>query len=895
MKTTMAELTVLMVAEKPSLALAIATHLCGGVEVHTRSNGATPVHEFPGRFRGRACRFRVTAVKGHVYSLDFLPEFQSWEDCEPAELFDAGTLKSPTSGAVAGHVQREARGCSHLVLWLDCDREGENICFEVMHLAVPSLSSAGGRQVWRARFSAVSEVAVRRAMETLAEPNEAEASAVDARQELDLKVGVAFTRFQTRHFHERHRRLDGSTISYGPCQTPTLGFVVQRHVEILSFVSDPFWKIELALLAGGGAHAGEQFDVAWARERLFDQKATAVLCKLVAAAKRAVVAEVVHAEETLRRPEGLNTVTLLKVASAALGLGAQHTMRVAESLYMDGYISYPRTESTAYPPGFDFATTLRDQVEHPEWGVHAAWLLDGNMVRPRGVDAGDHPPITPVRAATSVPGGSDGWRVYSFIAKQFLASLCPDAKLATTKATFEAAGERFGARGRTLVDAGWLEVLPHRAPAEVALPALAVGETLAIAKCELVEGATAAPEPISEAELIGAMEAHGIGPDASIPQHIGNIEARRYAKMGPGRRLSPTPLGLALIQGYRRIDPELVLPTVRSHVERQLELVAKGEARRAAVVAHCLGEFRLKFDHLVRTISRMDELFEASFGGGGGDGEGGGGGGGGPPPKPFTRCGRTGRYLTLLSSRPARLHNALTEEVWALPQGGLYKIYPGELSCARCGFGLALFLPRSAEPRAYPLCPRCYNEPGGEAPPPASDAKVTACPLPEDHPSVAPLRVCACPETAHEGGVMLLDPLGAPNWRLVSSRGRHVVKLPPFINKVSVGAPCGCAGSCRKLIVEFHRERTPLADGATTHSGCLLSDELLQALTESAAEAPGSKGKGRGGGKGKGGRGGGKGGKGEGRGKGEGGKGKGGKGEGRGGGKGGRGRGRDEY
>ena len=164
MKTTMAELTVLMVAEKPSLALAIATHLCGGVEVHTRSNGATPVHEFPGRFRGRACRFRVTAVKGHVYSLDFLPEFQSWEDCEPAELFDAGTLKSPTSGAVAGHVQREARGCSHLVLWLDCDREGENICFEVMHLAVPSLSSAGGRQVWRALLGG-EQVAVRRAME----------------------------------------------------------------------------------------------------------------------------------------------------------------------------------------------------------------------------------------------------------------------------------------------------------------------------------------------------------------------------------------------------------------------------------------------------------------------------------------------------------------------------------------------------------------------------------------------------------------------------------------------------------------------------------------------------------------------------------------------------------
>ena len=487
----MSEMTVLMVAEKPSLALAIATHLCGGVEVHTRSNGATPVHEFPGRFRARACRFRVTAVKGHVYSLDFLPEFQSWEDCEPAELFDAGTLKSPTSGAVAGHVQREARGCSHLVLWLDCDREGENICFEVMHLAVPSLSSAGGRQVWRARFSAVSEVAVRRAMETLAEPNEAEASAVDARQELDLKVGVAFTRFQTRHFHERHRRLDGSTISYGPCQTPTLGFVVQRHVEILSFVSDPFWKIELALLAGGGAHAGEQFDVAWARERLFDQKATAVLCKLVAAAKRAVVAEVVHAEETLRRPEGLNTVTLLKVASAALGLGAQHTMRVAESLYMDGYISYPRTESTAYPPGFDFATTLRDQVEHPEWGVHAAWLLDGNMVRPRGVDAGDHPPITPMRSATEGSvGGGDAWRLYNAIARHFIGSLSPDARYETTRLELRSCpgvgpalpgdGEAFSAVGKRVVEAGFTKVMEHLAIEEESLPPYKEGEEVAL-------------------------------------------------------------------------------------------------------------------------------------------------------------------------------------------------------------------------------------------------------------------------------------------------------------------------------------------------------------------------------------------------------------------------------
>jgi DNA topoisomerase-3 len=75
----------------------------------------------------------------------------------------------------------------------------------------------------------------------------------------------------------------------------------------------------------------------------------------------------------------------------------------------------------------------------------------------------------------------------------------------------------------------------------------------------------------------------------------------------------PTELGVTLVRGYQLIDPELCRPQVRAHVEKQIDLVAKGEADKDAVVAHCLEEFRSKFAFFVAHIARMDALFEASF------------------------------------------------------------------------------------------------------------------------------------------------------------------------------------------------------------------------------------------------------------------------------------------
>jgi DNA topoisomerase III len=167
-------------------------------------------------------------------------------------------------GDLLKNLERLAHGKSELVLWLDCDREGEAIAFEVIDV----IRQVNPRiAISRARFAAVTRADVLRAYENLVEPNQREADAVNYRIEMDFRMGCAFTRIQTLAFSKGFRAKDHMVISYGPCQFPTLGFVVDRYLEIKYFKPEKYWVIKASIILSEKA----QVELRWERTSTRDQ------------------------------------------------------------------------------------------------------------------------------------------------------------------------------------------------------------------------------------------------------------------------------------------------------------------------------------------------------------------------------------------------------------------------------------------------------------------------------------------------------------------------------------------------------------------------------------------------------------------------------------------------
>ena len=360
------------------------------------------------------------------------------------------------------------------------------------------------------------------------------------------------------------------------------------------------------------------------RGRIFERKKALEIKEGLKAVKMAKVVAVKTERKSLQRPQALNTVEMLKSASTGLGMSPHHTMQIAERLYMQGYISYPRTETTKYPPNFDLNGALKDIKGNSPWAGEVDSLIKEGFSHPEGgKDVGDHPPITPMRLASEYDLSGDSWRLYDFICRYFVGSLMPNCKYLRTQVTLSVGGELFECSGRRVVVPGFTSVMHWRTIAEEggedekeSLPAKL--ETLQDQEIELTEvnlreGETTPPDYLTESDLIEQMEKLGIGTDASMAVHISNICDRRYTSVQGNRRfMVPSNLGIVVIHGYQKIDPELALPTLRSAMEKKITLIAEAKAKDTSILEEELKIYSSKFVNLTEKVRRsMYELLNS--------------------------------------------------------------------------------------------------------------------------------------------------------------------------------------------------------------------------------------------------------------------------------------------
>ena len=630
-----------------------------------------------------------TSVTGHLMEVDFPSSHQSWETVAFASLFTAplvhSVIKDKTD--LLHTLQREARNAEWLILWLDCDREGENIAFEVVHTALQVKASL---RVLRARFSALIPADILHALTSLTTPNRHLSDAVDARQEIDLRVGAAFTRFQTLLLRGLGSVV-GGVVSYGPCQFPTLGFVVDAFKRRMAFVRERYWSVGMEW--GSAAVEGGVCAFKWARGRVFDHIACIVLYEMICESDAVRVERIDSSERKRRRPLPLSTVEMQKRLSSHAHLTAARSMDVAEKLYQRGLISYPRTETDKYKEGTDMQQLLITLTSLPgDCGPYAQHLLTTGFVYPSdgGHDDGAHPPIHPTKADTSLAG--DEKTVYEFVVRHFLACCSADAVGQETDVTVRCSpsGEGFSARGLMVTHRNYLDVYRYDRWYGHVIPVFTQGQLLQGVRLSLTEGQTVPPPLLTESDLIACMDRHGIGTDATIAQHIDTIQKRKYVTCAQ-RTFIPTPLGLGLVEGYEEMGLSLGSPALRAHMEGLMKEVGEGRKGKDEVVREVVEDMK----NLLETVQerkevlcdkveeemmrgstpelrvllqglplRDDEEGEPEGGGGGGGGGGGPGGGGATSSQAGRgRCAQS-TQLAAVRSRGRRLLSSFQSSPW---------------------------------------------------------------------------------------------------------------------------------------------------------------------------------------------------------------------------------------
>ncbi|ACK71832.1 DNA topoisomerase I [Gloeothece citriformis PCC 7424] len=544
--------------------------------------------------------YRVEASMGHVRDLpasaDEVPptyKDKTWANLgvNVEENFEPLYVIPKNKKKIVKELQEALKAADELILATDEDREGESISWHLMQLLKPKVP------IKRMVFHEITREAIQSALKNCREINENLVHAQETRRILDRLVGYTLSPLLWKKI--------AKGLSAGRVQSVAVRLLVERERERRAFHSASYWDLKATLeqekspfeaklmtLGGKKIATGSDFDPKTGQ--LFPKRDVVVLNEAGAEAlKERLTGKLwtvtnTEAKPTTRKPAPpFTTSTLQQEGNRKLGIGSKETMRIAQKLYEEGYITYMRTDSVHLSD--QAIAAARTCVEEMYGKQYLSPKPRQYSTKSKGAQEA-HEAIRPAGSEFRLPRetGLSGqeFALYDLIWKRTVASQMAEARLTQISVTIGVEDAEFRSSGKQIDFPGFFRAYvegsddPEAAieDQEVILPPLKEGDHPDCKQLDVLGHETQPPARYTEASLVKTLETEGVGRPSTYASIIGTIVERGYAQLR-NKALIPTFTAFAVVSLLENHFPDLVNTGFTSKMEQTLDDIATGEAK----------------------------------------------------------------------------------------------------------------------------------------------------------------------------------------------------------------------------------------------------------------------------------------------------------------------------
>jgi len=396
------------------------------------------------------------------------------------------------------------------------------------------------------------------------------------RHEVDWLYGINLSRALTSAVKSTGRQY--ATLSTGRVQGPALKFLEEREKTIKCFVPTPYWTITAKIKIFGNSCEAEY-------EKILESKQEAIQVMAACKTEEGEIETVAVEEFAQNAPFPFDLGALQSEAYRIFRYTPMRTSNIAQHLYLDALISYPRTSSQKLPPAIDYKTTLRNLAKMPAYEKQAAELLSKPVLKPNEGEKVDsaHPAIYPTGNLLEKPLGTSEKNVFDLVTRRFMAAFGEPAIRQSVNVTLSINGNNFRLNGVRTLSEGWIRLYkPYAQVKDLPLPSVTEGQKITVKQVVLKNNFTKPPSRYNPRSLLLKMEREGIGTKATRAATIQTLYDRKY--LYGTDNLGVSELGFEVIEILAKYCPTVVSPELTRRLEQQMDEIQQGKETKEAVL-----------------------------------------------------------------------------------------------------------------------------------------------------------------------------------------------------------------------------------------------------------------------------------------------------------------------